>query len=400
MALLPAGSAPAGHISAGPAPALKESSGTQAAGFTAAAANSRLMDPLVYSWRAVELLGALMLAAMLPILIRDGVVPFLTILLSLTCLTLVKMFVKMAMTNGLSFPYTITASHMALTCVAAFAMDTALRRAEGRLPPATEGLLVSSPPGMSERRGRQASEESWRALLREGISVLPISIVNGASLCLNNTALVFGGVGFVTILSCGTPAATWGIEVLRLRTKIHWQTVLGVAVVCLGGMCCAKGALDFSLAACLLALGANFCRGFKTVWQHDLLCVDLPPCRLTAWSSFFTFLGILPLAIAFEGFEGLRQFAVASAPARNAWVCSAITAMALNVVQCFALKQQGPVMSTVVGNLQLIMVIVLASAWLHESVTMAEWFGTALLVLGTILTKAATPSQPAKKTDA
>lgn len=330
-------------------------------GTSSAGGLSSLMVPVPCTWTAVEVLAGLTLIATIPILIQDGVAPFFIVILSLCCLTMVKVLVKLAMNEGLRYPYSITAMHMLFTMVAATAADRFLRG--------------------------EGAARTWAQLYEEGKQVLPISLVTGSSLAMNNTALLFGGVAFVTMLSCGTPATTWAIEALRLKTSIQPQMVLGVFIVCLGGMCCVKGSIDFSVAACCLALGANVCRSMKTVWQHDLMRVHLAPCRLAAWSSFFTFFGMLPLVAAFEGVEGIRQLPSASFAGQMAVLLSAITALTLNVVQCFAVKQQGPVMASVIGNLQLIMVIVLASVWLHETVTFIEWGGVVLLVAGTVLTK-------------
>lgn len=310
------------------------------------------------SWGAVYVLGALILGSLTPLIYHQGWVPYLTTIFYLSVLTLVKMYVKVALKGGFPFPYSLTSLHLLTTTIAAGCWD--------------------------------------RPRLEEALKILPISLVMSVSLALNNTALVFGGVAFVSMIGCCTPACTCAVQVVSGRKQQTFQGLAVVAVVCLGGMMCVKGEKEFNLLAVFLAIGSAMGRSLKVVWQHDLLTVSLPPIRIAGWSSFWSLVVMLPLAAYYEGTQAITQYPSATAQGQLGVWMSTLTAVALNLVQCIGLKQLGPLMQNVVGNLQLIMVIVLASAWLGEAISVAQWIGVSMLVIGASLSKAqpATSEEP------
>jgi len=224
--------------------------------------------------------------------------------------------------------------------------------------------------------------------LEEAIRVLPISLANSAALACSNTALFFSGVAFVSMLSCCTPASTCAVEMASGRREVAWQTGAAVLIVCTGSMFCVKGENDFSVVALALTVMSSVCRSMKCIWQHEQLKLTLSPFRMVAWSGIWAVTLMIPLVLRFEGSQGIRHIWSASVEGRAAALASVIVAVMLNLVQCSALQYLGPLMHLVVGNLQLIMAIVLASAWLHEEVTLLQWGGVLLLVLGTMVAKA------------
>ncbi|CAJ1356104.1 unnamed protein product [Effrenium voratum] len=129
------------------------------------------------SWRAVYILTVLIFIAISPIGFNEGLKPFCTVVVYLACLSLVKMWVKETMNNGFPYPDTITAVHMLCTSLVA---------------------------GFFER---PRLSEAW--------VVLPISVVNGASLLSNNTAMLYGGVAFVSMVASCTPMFTFSLELLK-----------------------------------------------------------------------------------------------------------------------------------------------------------------------------------------
>ena len=88
-----------------------------------------------------------------------------------------------------------------------------------------------------------------------------------------------------------------------------------------------------------------------------------------------------------EGLEGYRVMARASPDAQKALMASICSAVTVNIAQCYAVKSLGALMSTIVGNLNLILVIALSTAWLHETVTLSQYGGVILLALGTFANK-------------
>lgn len=88
-----------------------------------------------------------------------------------------------------------------------------------------------------------------------------------------------------------------------------------------------------------------------------------------------------------EGLEGYRVMARASPAAQRALICSMCSAVIVNIAQCYAVKALGALMATIVGNLNLVLVIVLSTAWLHETVTLSQYGGVIFLALGTFANK-------------
>eukprot|EP00927_Polykrikos_kofoidii_P078059 TRINITY_DN7493_c0_g1_i1.p1 TRINITY_DN7493_c0_g1~~TRINITY_DN7493_c0_g1_i1.p1 ORF type:complete len:476 (-),score=60.22 TRINITY_DN7493_c0_g1_i1:69-1496(-) len=287
--------------------------------------------------------------AMLPILVTLGVKPFLVTVTYLGSLVLVIVTVKDAIAHGYSYPYTITMLHLVLTFI-------------------THSLVVGISP------------------LKETLGVLPISAFNGAALLLNNSALLFGTAVFVTMIGTCTPATTFAVEALLVRGTVSSSRLLAVGVVCAGALVCIHGELTFSAFCFLLATLANFCRSLRTVIQHDLL-IHYSPARLVATSSMWSFLLILPLCLAVEGVSGFTAFAEVGVRAQTSLVASSVVAVSLNMSQCFALSYLGPVLVNTIGNLQIVLILVVASAMLDEEVRVWQWLGVAMITGGCALTK-------------
>eukprot|EP00933_Yihiella_yeosuensis_P018015 TRINITY_DN14955_c0_g2_i1.p1 TRINITY_DN14955_c0_g2~~TRINITY_DN14955_c0_g2_i1.p1 ORF type:complete len:541 (-),score=108.60 TRINITY_DN14955_c0_g2_i1:128-1750(-) len=302
-------------------------------------------------WFGVYALVALMFIAITPILLRDGILAFLIVLVYLTSLSLVKMFVKDAMNGGLRFPNTITTFHLAATAIVAF---------------------VAERPKLSTT---------------EAFTVLPISLVTGISLSLNNTALAHGGVAFVSMIGCSTPAFTFVLELVKGKRELSLKGFLPVFVVCLGACLCVKGEATASILAAILAAAATGLRSLKSVWQHDLLTIDVPPMRLVFWTAFWSLLFSVPTIACSEGLEGFREFKLATNAARIDFLMSCLCACALNTTQVFAVKLLGALMQTILGNANIILVLALSAAWLHEEIHSMQYVGTVFLVIGALASK-------------
>lgn len=312
------------------------------------------------SWRDVVAVALVLLLATAPVLVKDGARPFLLVVTYIASLTLVKLLMKATMRSGLSFPNTMTTIHMLATTLVASA---------------------ASRPKLGEAR-----------------AILPISLANSAALALGNEALAFGGVAFVSMLSCCTPASTCAVEVLSQRRKLTGPAAAAVFLVCMGGMFCVEGELEFSSVSFVLVCLASLCRSFKCIWQHDLLKVSLPPCQIVAWGGIWSLVLMLPVTARLEGLDGFRHLMWAGRGPQALAAASTVAAVVLNMVQCAALQHLGPLLQHVIGNMQLLMVIVLASAWLREGVTLMQWAGVLFVALGAVIMKgASSPSQPAKE---
>lgn len=293
-------------------------------------------------------LVALIIAALLPVLHYQGVLPFLAVVSYIGCICMVKICVKDLFMNGYEYPYTITMLHMLFTSIFASMIDC---------------------PSLSEGR-----------------PTFRLSVMKAASLGMNNMALVFGSAAFVSIIGSCTPATTYFVELVRVRSPTAGQTI-GVTFVCLGAMLCVHGDPSFSALSLILAVGACFSRSLKSVWSYDLLQVNMSAYRLAAWSSIWSCIFMFVPALIIEGLVPYRMFLSMSLHNQMVLVASCLIATWLNIVMCFCLKYLGPVQQNVFGQLELLAVLMLATVLLNEVVTVTEWMGVLLILSGCLFTK-------------
>lgn len=301
-----------------------------------------------FSWTIVWALCGLAISALFPIANSRGMAAFLTALAYLVCLTLASFFVKLTLQSGMPHPHWVTAIHMLITA-----------------------LLTSS---------------FCKPEMNDFAQALPIALLQAATLVLSNSALLYGGVAFVTMLGCSSPALTCALELITGRRELVSHVSVAVGLACLGSMMCARGEHNASLVAFLLAGGSALTRALRVVWQHDLLG-QVPPLRLITATCVWCFLFIVPLASLNEGTSIFTEFLFTTWRCKAAFLASTLAAVGLNITGNMALKELGALMQQVVGNLQLIMVLVLATAWLNEQVTSSQWAGVVLLSSGAALLK-------------
>jgi len=310
---------------------------------------TNVQPEVMIEWRAASFLSMLIILAISPILIREGFKAFAIVVTYLSCLTLVKMYVKETMNSGLNCPDFITMTHMFSSAIAAFMLE--------------------------------------RPSTKEAMAVLPISAVNGISLLLNNTAFLYGGVAFISMVSCTTPIFTFILEMVRSKRALEFRSSASVLLVVLGAILCVHGEKVAAVLAFVLASAATFFRASKSVLQQDLLTVKVTPLNLVFWSSLWSFLFMIPIMVVNEGSKGFYEFEDLPHHGKTELLMSILAACTLNISQCFAIKQLGALMQSIVGNLNLILVIVLSQAWLHESVSMWQYVGVCLLAGGTFMNK-------------
>jgi len=290
----------------------------------------------------------MLVVAILPIM-KQGLVSFLMTMLYILCLSLIKMSVKVTLQSGWPYPNTLTEIHMLFTGVVACFWS--------------------------------------RPLVSDALKVFPIALFTALSLLFNNLALMFGGVAFVSMLACSTPAITCTLEVLTSRRAFTLKVMGAVILVCCGSLLCVGGEAIISWRSFVFALLAATLRSGKTIWQHDLLALSIRPVNLTAWTGIWASLIMVPLVARHEGLDAIRNLQSAPDRARVALALSTVIAVILNLVQCTALIQLGTLLQQAVGNLQLLFVMVLACALLHEVVMPMQWLGVFLLVMGALITR-------------
>lgn len=298
-----------------------------------------------WDWITVYVLLAVIMVALSPIAYYDSWRALLLVMVYLASVTLVKVFVKATIQLGFQYSETITFLHM---------MSVA--------------LVVS-----------------WfeRPRMAEALPVLPIAALNGVSVLTNNKAFLFGGVAFVSMVAANVPFVTFWMETIKGKRDFTFIKVLAVSLVCTGSICCVRGEPHASLTAFVLAAVSGMLRSARGVWQDELVSVSPKPLHLVFWNGLWSMV-ITAIAMVFsEGSAGLRSLSTASWAAKVALFCSIVAAVLLNITQWYAMKSLGALMSSIVGNLNLVLVIALSTAWLHELVTPSQYLGVALLCAGT-----------------
>lgn len=301
-----------------------------------------------------ELLGALVVVALVPVLVYQGWYAFVSLSTLLMSLTLVQVAMKAALHNGLPYPYTLTALHMSLTVLTA---------------------LATGPPRSGE--------------LALALRTLPASVAGGAAVLMHNVALTQASVSFVTMLGTCTPVVTYCVELFLGHRQATWKSGVPVLMACVGGALCVRGERSTSLVALLLVLCGCASRSMKSIWQQRLLVLDeLGPARLAAWGAAWTLLLTLPFAMLVEGADFFRHLPAASMHATGATLLSCCSAVLLNLSQWTSVRYLGPVMQHMFGNLQLVFVLILAAVWLDEGCSAEQVLGTVILVAGVLVAKA------------
>jgi len=316
--------------------------------------DDELLDPHHAPNRAhvacYALLG-LMVLGISPVLWQRGLVAFVMIALYLASLSIVKTLVRTAEQHGFSQPYTVTSLHMLLTAV------------------------VSGPIAKPK--------------LSEALRAFPVALVVGAALLLNNSALIFGGVAFVAMIGCGTPAITFFIQILIGRASFSMQAVLPLVVVCAGSFMCISGETNATVLSLMLSGLATLFRSLKAILQHECFQRDMLAISLTFWSALWSFVLIAPIALIVEVHAFRHALATVDAAGMQALLGSSFVAACLNVSQCFSVKMMGPLQLNVLGNLNVIVVILIAVGWLQEIVTPKQYLGASMLVTGALLSSQA-----------
>ena len=320
-----------------------------------------LREKVGSSWLCATILCVLLVLALAPILRADGVSAFAVVLTYFVCNSLVKMFVKQTINYGLDCPDFITTLHMISSAMAACSLERPHRK--------------------------------------EALAVFPISVFQGGSLLLSNVALLHGGVAFNSMISCCTPIVTVLLETLRGTRTLSVIRAASALLSVAGAVLCVKGETSASMFAFLCSGGSTFLRGAKQVSQGDLLVVSITPLRLVFWASAWSTLLMVPIFLISEGVRPILLLQQIPNAGIVSLLLSMICACVLNICQAFAIKQLGAVMQSVVGNLNLLLVILLSQAWLGEDISAMQFVGVSFLVGGVISSRLAVQGRETPKAD-
>jgi drug/metabolite transporter (DMT)-like permease len=222
--------------------------------------------------------------------------------------------------------------------------------------------------------------------------VLPVSVANGLTLALSNTALLHGGVAFNSMIASCTPVSVFFFEQVAGRRE-HWSDgFIGTLLVCVGSMLCVEGETAASTLCFVLAGGATVCRALKSIIQQELLLGDVSPMNLIFWSSFWSFLLLLPLAAISEGSHGFQALGAVDLRLTLLPIgLSIVCATSVNTTQVFAVQKLGSLLQVMLGNLNSVLVVAIAAAVFREEVLPLQWLGMGVTLIGTNITKKSAP---------
>eukprot|EP00435_Cladocopium_sp_Y103_P031832 s2967_g8.t1 len=256
---------------------------------------------------------------------KEGVTVLLLVMSYLASLVSVKVFVKETINQGFPYPESITAMHMFCVC-----------------------LITGS---LQRPQIKEAIADPW---------------------------LISANVPFIIFL----------LEVGKKTRTMDVASVVAVLLVCCGSIFCVYGEPAASVPAFLLASASAVLGALRAVWQHEVVVISLSPLRMVFWNGFWSFCIAVLLIASNEGTKAITSLSGASSEAKWALLASAATAVVLNITQWYAVQKLGALMQSMIGNLNLILVMALSSAYLQEQVTFSQYVGVLLLSLGTFWNKA------------
>ncbi|CAK9066652.1 unnamed protein product [Durusdinium trenchii] len=266
----------------------------------------------------------MILIAVSPIAYYEGPQALLMVISYLSAVTLVKVFVKETINLGYPYPNTLTAMHMLAVCLV---------------------TLIFERPKMDE-----------------ALKVLPISVLNGLSLLTNNTAFLYGGVAFVSMIAANVPFMTFSLELIKGKRSFNFASAFSVGMVCGGSICCIQGEVNASLAAFIWATISALLRSARGVWQHELVSLSLSPLRLVFWNGFWSgCITLVTMVASGECLEGLMILPTIGAEVQVALLNSILAAVCLNITQWYAMKALGALMSSTLATWQYVGVLLLAT---------------------------------------
>ncbi|CAE7448806.1 unnamed protein product [Symbiodinium sp. CCMP2456] len=235
-------------------------------------------------------------------------------------------------------------------------------------------------------------------------NILPIALSNPLTVVFNNTALVYAGAGVCAILGTLSPVSVAVLSYVVGR-KLSLMSWFGVSVACCGALLIAAGevksigaqsAPERTLIGILFALASVGTRSLKIVVMDFLLapmeyaselsplkvspmspmqlyCLQAPWCVLTA----FVF------AVCTDSFQ--EAFAELTWDSAVLISVTCVSAVALNFLGVFVLKELGASSQQILGKLNTLMVGAISVGYLNEKVSMTVLLGSGVVLSGAFL---------------
>eukprot|EP00928_Gymnodinium_smaydae_P055897 TRINITY_DN39369_c0_g1_i1.p1 TRINITY_DN39369_c0_g1~~TRINITY_DN39369_c0_g1_i1.p1 ORF type:complete len:390 (+),score=48.42 TRINITY_DN39369_c0_g1_i1:38-1207(+) len=229
------------------------------------------------------------------------------------------------------------------------------------------------------------------------MTALPIAFSNPLTVVFNNKALVHLGAGLCAVFGTLSPIAIALLAAMWGRGQ-SWTSWLGVLVASLGGLLIvqyeikdvrkinAVNNVGLGIMFALLSVGL---RAIKIVLMDNLLAPasykdpseePISPMHLYAVQAPGCFLVALAFAFATESIED--ALADLSVPVVSSITMTCISAVALNFLGVFSLRDLGASMQQIIGKLNTICTISLSVGMLGEDLPPIVVIGSVVVLVG------------------
>ncbi|CAE7527654.1 unnamed protein product [Symbiodinium necroappetens] len=236
-------------------------------------------------------------------------------------------------------------------------------------------------------------------------NILPIALSNPLTVVFNNTALVYAGAGVCAILGTLSPVSVAVLSYLVGR-RLSLMSWFGVSVACCGALLIAAGevksigaqsAPERTLVGILFALASVGTRSLKIVVMDFLLAPmeyaselsplkevsPMSPMQLYSLQAPWCVLTAFVFAVCTDSFPEAFAELTRDAAVLISFTC--VSAVALNFLGVFVLKELGASSQQILGKLNTLMVGAISVGYLNEKVSMTVLLGSGVVLSGAFL---------------
>lgn len=269
--------------------------------------------------------------------------------------------------EGAKFPILLTSLHM----LSSFMLCHLFLRPVNR-----EGTLANLPRGL------------W-------LKVLCLSVVFSVSVALGNIALQYLGLPLMNMVSSLTPAATFLVELLFLKSekftskKYSSWCWYSMCFLVGGAVLSTIGDAEFVLFGFMCAVVSTFLRAIKSLLQEYLLkgeCVETTIYLLYLMSfPSFIFLLIFGIICEKQVLVNILQLHIPHPKMFSLVILSSLSAFSYNIFGFLVSIQASAVALHILGNIKVVLCIAASLAVFGNNVSVVSWIGMVLTLLGGIM---------------
>lgn len=238
-------------------------------------------------------------------------------------------------------------------------------------------------------------------------NIFPIALSNPLTVVFNNTALVYAGAGVCAILGTLSPVSV-AVLSYAVGRKLSWMSWAGVSVACCGALLIAAGEVksigavaaperSSTLIGILFALASVGTRSLKIVVMDFLLAPmeyaselsplknvsPMSPMQLYSLQAPWCVLTAFVFAVCTDSFAQAFAELTWDSVALISLTCA--SAVSLNFLGVFVLKELGASSQQILGKLNTLMVGAISVGYLNEKVSMTVLLGSGVVLSGAFL---------------